>query len=466
MSQLPKLWILYQALSSEEKKGAKKWIQMRHPSKMSKKRKCWNLLEKGTDPEALTKKLFSQNVDPDGAFRKMVSELGVDLEEYLITQLVLQDPQRKNALLLHVLNERPQCEKWFKASYHKIEEQISSTTSSKDNHHYELQYELQAEYQQHLQKGGDPSVIKIEYALLEILNKRYLYDRYIVELGLTISQRNNPDRESIMGDSLLLLSSKYQSDPGIVFLEQIYRLLFGDASISLTKLCTTFQEELFEWFSLENKKAIFSFLHACLGESLSANTTEERIRALFDWYVWGIKHKLLIYNGILLPGHYKNLFKLAFRLKVFAEVKPYLTSLKELLPEEEREEVSVYQELMFLFESRENLTRVLQLTKLKYKHPHNELNVRIIALKVLFEQQQRQTYRTELISLGRRIEKLGKKLSQRQAQNFLRRWELFDRLYTVDITTEASRKSFLDFLDATPLGPDHSWILQQIDELS
>ncbi|MEM7372443.1 MAG: hypothetical protein AAF587_27735 [Bacteroidota bacterium] len=458
-----KLWTLYEHLSPQEKKGARKWIQMTHPQENTIKRNCWKFLEKGMNPQEVPPRLYSRNSDPAAAFRKLCTELARDLEDYLISQMVLKDPKQKSILALRLLNQRPKCEKWFHIKYLEINKQQASIVSTQDNSKHDFRYQIQMEYQQYQQKTGDFSTVKTESALLDSLNNRYLYDRFLIELALTVSQRNRTKREATIGESLLQLSSHYQSDPGIELLEQIYRHLLGLSSWPLTRLCQSFQHErLFNWFSPENRKAIFSILNACLSRSIDQDITDERVQAAFDWYIWGFDHELLISAGVLLSTHYKNFFRLAFRLQAFSQVEPYLEDLTPFLPEEDREELSTFQTLMFHFESKLNLPLARRLAMQKYKNPSNELNARIIFLKLLFEQNARREYGEGLASLRKRIAFLTPKLAQRDVQAFSSRWMLLDRLGAVDLQEETSRRDFLDVLDAGPAGLDHQWIRCQL----
>lgn len=136
----------------------------------------------------------------------------------------------------------------------------------------------------------------------------------------------------------------------------------------------------------------------------------------------------------------------------------------------------MYQKVMYHFETGENKRFVLEKSLYGFQELQDELNARFAGLKVrymadhqLIEEQEiilergYRTFRRELVSLHRRLENGFEKLPDRHRVHFAQKLSFFQRLPSLDLTKEQSRKAFKAFLDSHPKDQDRDWGYSLLD---
>lgn len=133
------------------------------------------------------------------------------------------------------------------------------------------------------------------------------------------------------------------------------------------------------------KSLLFSSLLNHLIIKINKGESHSVILTLLDLYEWGLNNKMLLSDGYLIPGHYKNVIGLCLRIRDLERARSFLEKYKSVLPEDVREELPALNRIYLSF-AEKDFTKTIQLaSKSRFSSPLDEIDARAVLLQAHFE---------------------------------------------------------------------------------
>lgn len=332
----------------------------------------------------------------DSSYRRLEHQLAYRIELYLSFQSVRQDTYLTNLHLVNELNHRNATD-LFSAKMRKLNRKLEASPI-RDESYFRQRYKMDREML-HFTLKHNPRKTADMY---EQVNRSY-EDRWIHEklfqavVNLNTAQTIGKNVNSFLVEEILELveqEERLNSSSVLVLFHQLYLLLTN----------RTGADQVFEMFREEREKLekytaqnVFTILHNHYAKGVLKGE-ETTLRQMFLLYEWGHEHELLLIDGILPIGYYRNMVTVGLRLNEDEKVWYYLNEMKPLLPEDQREEVFEFNQARYFVKLKEYVKAKKVLSR-KFKNINFEIAGRLTLLKVRYEMGEREELDQELQTL-------------------------------------------------------------------
>ncbi len=395
------IWRLISLFDEAEKVKFDTWLVAELGGKEVLTLALYRALCSFTDIDSLWRSLFPQVPVPDrpyydSGYRRLEHQLAYRIEMYLSLQSARRDTYLTNLHLVNELNHRNATD-LFKAKMRKLNRKLESSPI-RDESYFRQRYKMDREML-HFTLKHDPRQTADMY---EMVNKSY-EDRWIHEklfqavANLNTAQTIGKNINSFLIEEILTLveNEKRLSESSVLVLfHQLYLLLTDRAQADPVFELFRQEREKLETYTAQN---VFTILHNHYAKEVLGGE-ESTLRQLFLLYEWGHEHELLLIDGILPIGYYRNMVTVGLRLNEDEKVWYYLHEMKRLLPEDQQEEVFEFNQARYFVKVKE-YEKAKKVLNRKFKNINFEIAGRLTLLKVRYEMGEREELDQELQTL-------------------------------------------------------------------
>ncbi|TAE50604.1 MAG: hypothetical protein EAZ89_11745 [Bacteroidetes bacterium] len=211
----------------------------------------------------------------------------------------------------------------------------------------------------------------------------------------------------------------------------------------------------------EQRNLYFLLLNVCI-KRLNQGEAEAGT-AIFEIYGSLLSRELLLENGYLAPGHFKNVVAIGVRLREFERTERFIESYHLQLPPAEHESVYAYNQAYLAF-SRGEYRQVLRLLRRsEWNDLYYQLDARVLLIKTYYEMGDFEGLEYDINSL-RTFLRRNRRISayqQRLFQHLVRAMQLFLRFYAGQERAE----HLIQFLESHPDTAGLAWLKQKAQEI-
>lgn len=169
------------------------------------------------------------------------------------------------------------------------------------------------------------------------------------------------------------------------------------------------------------------------------NSVEDHTK-LLKLYVWGIRKKLLLHEGQLLPAHYKNYVKLCIRAKQLELADSFIQEYVPMLPVRTRQELPILCNIYLSFARKEFGQAIRLSNSTAFTSVRDELEVRTILLQSHYEKDPADTVWLDgQITSLIRYARVRKDLPPYLKESFVLQMNFMRRLFKSQTTEELSQ---------------------------
>ncbi len=131
---------------------------------------------------------------------------------------------------------------------------------------------------------------------------------------------------------------------------------------------------------------LFASLLNHLVRELNRSEAVSTLRDLIQLYDWGIQTGQILYDGVLVPAHYKNFFKLCLRAGELDRAREFLQTGQALLPKEARQELFSLHSMYLAFAEKDFARTVRIASHTTFSQVRDEIDARTLLLQAHYEQ--------------------------------------------------------------------------------
>lgn len=425
---------LIHVLTLPEREGFISWLKIRLNGKQHKTiemaaglinsypvKKLWRA--------AYPEKPFPDNPYQDSGFRRLEFQVSQQLETFLALQRIQDDQPLLKLSLLEELKKRG-ADRIFVNSFNRTKRELQQEKKL-DSSLYEHLYRLEREWRDYLLKQGRKKELPDNSSSLNFLMDAWWFHEKMRASLMNLNDDTAGSEEQFVRQLILLIkeSDKLSSLPLLTIYCDLYEMLTTqDVTMApriqawLVRHVDDIQEDI--------SQDIFNILHNYYVRHFNRSGDEVFVRSLWDLYQWGIKSEILIHEGVLSPGRYRNLIETGLRIGELELVWDYLTSLKSKLPEESRDEEYRFN-LGGYYAAKGDLSMARRTLGSRFSHPHKEVNARMKLLRLRYEEGEREDLDYELRALREFCRRNGdmNPVFRQNAVNEIKMFQALSRAY-------------------------------------
>ncbi|WNJ21568.1 hypothetical protein [Pontibacter sp. G13] len=394
------VWELFQLLTTKERKDLGPWLQAILNGKQRETLALYRALCRTQRPQRLFAAVFPNRKMPkyplkDSMFRRVEYQLASMLERYLSWIHLQNHASHGNLFLMRELNRR-NARGQFMAKYNRFTRD-EERFPTRDAHYYEYLFQLERELHFCMLKEHrrpNPSKFNETFKLWSLHEQMF---HILAHLSMDKPQQL-PQAGSL--PHLIHESASQvcrQGDyPILEIYCVIYRMILG-AEIPWE----TLKPQIAKVIPLGSPSTVRDIFTLVFNYYIHVHLETESVRAkqiLHELYRWSIGAGLLLSDGILAWGHFKNLLTVGLTTGRQTNLWGNMHGLKDLLPDFQQEEAFRFglANYFFLLDDRSSAARMLSR---KFSHVYYEASSRLLMLKIRFSNGHRTEMEPEIRSM-------------------------------------------------------------------
>ena len=306
------------------------------------------------------------------------------LKEFAASEALKRQPEESAIRTLGFLRERsgPQFEK----DMQHIQQQLEARPN-RDGKHYLLQYQLATETELYFTQQGKHANHHHIKAKQEHLDHYFIAEKLKDACEMAVRKRIMRTDYDIPFLNTLLEEVEtrwkhYRDIPAIAVYFQIFRLLSEqhDAYFEVVEALEANEQ----FFSLEERQLLYHYLQNYCIEQINRGR-QEFLRHGFELYQLQLEKELLLLNGALPEGHYKNLVTIGLRLQEHDWVRDFIHSFRSQLHPDVAENAFTFN-LASYFYATGQLGQVQELLlKVEYTDLRYNLGAKALLLRTYYD---------------------------------------------------------------------------------
>ena len=479
-----RIWKYFLVLRPEEKLKFDAWLGLELQDRQLSVQRLWqNLLcldetEISLSSEGkfcIEQKLWS-NIYPgedfdDSRFRKLSEQLIRHLEEFLAIEGFRKDRTSKDLYLLRELGLRNSFQ-LFQTIYRKVKSRLNRRVIR--NEQFFRDHTLfDREFLKYKAKIGS----QVKFGLSDFFQS---FDKWrlIEQANMLIYQLFKPEEapspvvKANYFFEQLKSHEEYSQEPLLHIYTLLFELLTGKSEEFQTYL------NLLNSYTYQFDRETLQFIYVFSTNYIVRKANSTRETKYYEQYAdlmhWGLTQKLLFINGMLPSRSYKNLISTQvilakklegnLKLKRINKAEEYLESLKDYLPEKEREDAYRFNKALYYFTigKYDKVEASLGKTAFSNINPGLAVQGRLYGLMARYEMEEYTYLATAIKSLKRYVQIHTKKDLNIGSYNLLlKHLRFFNRLvqaYTVEDYAKL-RKA----VEKEPKIYEKNWLIEKID---
>ncbi|MEM6631662.1 MAG: hypothetical protein AAF694_18440 [Bacteroidota bacterium] len=465
-----KLFDLLDALSPQEHKSFRKWIEYRHSKNRGVVLKLYETCKKKDqrDKEFIWNMLFPDKPINDLRFRKVLTVLTRDIEDFMVSNHVLKKSKFYKYFLIREFKTRGLFHQFilaierFRNFFPHPSSNLTDQKKRKvDGFDHLTHYLIEEENQEYLIQHNQRNERRREPALNQALTDWIILEKLklaVVNINLKIAQGQT--FQSFLTDEIIeaVEENKATLNPLSCMWYQLYKLLssseedlYYETFESLAKHEDYFcNADLTNFFTvLLNHRSVLAIKH----------NSQMLYQDVYDLYKWGLERKLLHVNGFLKTRQYKNIITLMLKLDDYKKAQFYLEYLKDELPSTEREDAYFYNQTVLFFEKKEFEQVKSRLQQYEFSNVYFRVSGKFLLFKALYELGERDYLEAQLHAL-RQFIRTQNSFSTLHSTIYKNTARLFERLVKAD-----SLKKLVNLQEAiqdTPTLIHKTWLQEKV----
>lgn len=212
-----------------------------------------------------------------------------------------------------------------------------------------------------------------------------------------------------------------------------------------------------------------NLLFSCLLNNLiiKINQGESRpvILTLLDLYEWGVNNNMLLSDGYLIPGHYKNVIGLCLRIRDLKRARSFLEEYKNILPEDVREELPALNRIYISFAEKDFPKTIQLASQSRFSSALDEIDARAVLLQAHFE--------AGLMDLEWAENQINSLIRYTRSRNrlpghfkriYIERFRLYKKLFLAQ--TRPEFQEVKEMVEKTPKLDKGGWVKEQLAQIA
>lgn len=450
-------------LTAQEKNEFVRWLEVRLNGKQRKTLEMAIGLVEGNTAEKLwenayPKKLFPDNPYQDSGFRRLEFQVSEQLETFLALKRIQENDALLQLNLLEELKKRG-ADRVFVNSFNRTKRQFEQQEKL-DSSFYENLYRLEREWREYLLTQGKKRKLEENRSSLNYLMDAWWFHEKMRAALMNLSERSFVEEDLFVSQLIQMIrgEEEFRKLPLLMIYCELYDMLTRQDVTLAPKIQKWLQEHV-DVIQKDVFQDIFNILHNYYVRNFNRSGQEIFARRLWELYQWGIESELLIHDGVLSPGRYRNLLETGLRIGELDKVWMYLGSLKGKLPKESQEEEYRFN-LGGYYAAKGDLGMARRTLGSKFSHPHKEVNARMKLLRLRYEEGEREDLDHELRALREFCRRNGD-MNSVFRQNAINEIKLFQALNKAFLPSEFEKLRHR-ISETSPL-VSRSWFVARVE---
>lgn len=339
------------------------------------------------DKEAIWKALQPGRPYNDVRFRKYCSDLYKLIETFLVQEELQTDQTKQKALLMKAV-ERRNIRKLSQSIIRNFDTFATldhTEGSSRYLHNYLLQYQLYhlARYELYQDEISNIEQINESLDFFYLTEKLYSLCAAISRKSAVVHDYNLQFEEEIVG--LIERNSHLLDNVSIAAYFYIYRMLTDEDNEAWFDRVKSILNEHALQFSQHEAARMYTYaLNYC---SRRINRGRKNfVEEMFLIYRDSIEKEVIFEDGILNPGHFKNVITVGLRLRKYDDwIKSFIHEYSVYLPERSRDNAVTYNLATLYFYQKKHREVLELLREVEYEDITYNLNAKTMLLATYYE---------------------------------------------------------------------------------
>ncbi len=336
--------------------------------------------------EKAYEKLIGKKIEPRGrkVFLNALSDLYLDLKQFLLYTALKEDSFEKDCLLLRIFQERKQEKEALRLIDSRLKH-IKTKEPSNIWQGYQKMRFLHAAYFNNYEKEAKKSSQILEDTMLA-LDEFYTVSKLLLACEMENRSKVLPVDYQIPFLKNIVTELAPKTEKGQILIT-VYRLclsMISQDNKENAKLIFELLKSASDKISKEDQLIVYTFINNFMVQELKKGQQSYR-KDLFELYKTGIKNEIYIYQGILDSVVFANTINLASYFQAFDWARTFIRAYSPYLLPESRED-SVHLSLANIAFAEKDYTLTLtQLSKVQFKDVFYALRSKSLILRSYYE---------------------------------------------------------------------------------
>ncbi|MBK7407521.1 MAG: hypothetical protein IPJ40_05210 [Saprospirales bacterium] len=422
------------------------------------------------DPEQeVPKEAFWEKLNPDKPYddvrmRKYFSDLLKQLEGYIAQEAFQENPLHQATYLMDAVIQR-KISKLFNNTL-KSARRLSDQQHYRPANYYYHQYQIEKNYYRLNRSLGKRDIETNVEEIANNLDRFYLAEKLKYYCDVLSQQYSVSFEYEILFLEEIIAHIKryrYEEVPPIAVYFQIYLAYTeGDNEAHYFKLKDLLEKHGLE-FPKEEAQEIYTFaINYCTRKINKGN--QSFLREYFDLYKDLLKKDILIVEGEMEPGLFRNIVVVGLRLGEMVWTEQFILDYQHYLPEAQRENTVSFNLSQLYFYKRDYDMVIETLRHVEYEDVITNLNAKTLLLTTYFEIDEIEPLYSLMESFRAYLNR-HKDISSRRRRSFLQ-FIRFVKKLTKTMPGDSKRiESLREELKSSKGVASSQWIMEKIEEL-
>lgn len=399
---------------------------------------------------------FPEKPYQDSGFRRREYQVSHQLERFLALKRIRSDKSLLQLKLLEELKSRG-AERIFVNTFNKTKRELQGEKKL-DGSYYEYLYRLEREWREYLLRIGNKKQLEKNRSSLNFLMDTWWFHEKMRAVLMNLSQDSAATMDPFMPPLLQYIRKHevYGKVPLLIIYGEIYQMLTSNDLILAPRIQGWLKEHIDE-IQEDIVQDIFNILHNYYVRNFNQTGEKGFTQSLWELYQWGIESGILLHEGVLSPGRYRNLLETGIRVGELEQVWTYLSTLTSKLPVDSQEEEYRFN-LGGYYAAKGDLKMASRTLGGRFSHPHKEINARMKLLRLRYEEGEREDLEHELRAL-RAFCRRNENMNPVFRQNVVNEIKVFQSLIKAFHSTDFRKLS--DQIDKTSPLVSRAWFRSQ-----
>ena len=466
-----KLVAVFKTLSKDELKDFGRYLEGTAFSKTSRVYALYNYLSKCApdfEPKKIEKLYVSKKVIKEESSKKilsLMSKLYAVLEDYIIKIQIDKKQDERSFILLEALQER-KLDKLFFSKVETIEKEWEQEKRAGVDHLFN-EYKLSKMYFRH----PNNSLLGITPITQEKVNDKldhYYLSRKMIDLLSLYSHFNSSEKGGgIPSFTLALIEESQetlrQKEPRIRILGNMSKDYIMGEFNRYDKIFEDFKQNLIMFDQHEQRDLVITLVKYCR-ENYKAGKTEY-LKKIFDLYVFGADHKIILENGIIDSLLFRHIVLIGCGVKELDWVEHFIENYKGYLEGDLKEDTIQLCKAILEF-NKKNYAEVLEkLTYVKFKDSIYGIQARCLLLQSYYELEEYEELFFNLVNSLTVYLKRSKDISDAFKEPFANFVKYSNKLQMVRNKPNGNIQSLKETLDKEAFIHSKLWLTEKLQEL-
>ncbi len=456
----------FELLSKHQQSRFRLFLSSPYHNANSKMLLLFDALSAGKDDkQQLYKKLYPASPYNDLRLRRLLSEFGKLISQFLNVEAALNDGMlQADAELKAYANAED--EKLFNQKL-QASRKLLEQSPLRDGEHYYQQYKLAENaymFASKTQNRAASNDLRDTLQMLGVYNA-ITHLKYICEQVNRANVLNEQYEKAEVAQALTYISNPHSAEIGAIQLyHYILLTLIEPDNKEHYQVLKTLLQQYHSCFSGTETRDLYGFAQNYCIKKINGGDTGF-LSELFELYQQLLLNRAILDNGQLSAYDYKNIVFVGLRLSEYAWIRNFIEQYKTYLPKRLQRDAYIYNLAYYHFFRKEYNETLEMLNTVRFRDVYYYLDSRSLLLKTFYELDEIDPLYSLIESASAYLRR-NKLISEYQKELYQKLFKYVKRLVAIQGKPKAEKAKLLAKLEKETTVADKVWLRLKLQEIS